>query len=74
MMPHDSHKACNFPASLLRPQTPFTPISLPRLSSHYMADLIPDDPVTAVLYNADLLGSICRDLWDIEQAPGSPCE
>ncbi|PBK89309.1 hypothetical protein ARMGADRAFT_339697 [Armillaria gallica] len=64
-MPHDSHKACYFPASLLRPQTPTSP---PRL---YMEDLIADDPITAVLYNADLLGSICKDLWDIEQAPAS---
>ncbi|PBK60030.1 hypothetical protein ARMSODRAFT_1090527 [Armillaria solidipes] len=70
MMPHDSHKACYFPASLLRPQIPFTPTSPPRLSSQYMSDLIADDPVTAVLYNADLLGFICKDLWDIEQAPG----
>ncbi len=36
-----------------------------------MEDLIADDPITAVLYNADLLGFICKDLWDIEQAPGS---
>ncbi len=36
-----------------------------------MADLIADNPVTAVLSNADLLGFICKDLWDIEQAPGS---
>ncbi|KAK0232749.1 hypothetical protein IW262DRAFT_1451222 [Armillaria fumosa] len=35
-----------------------------------MESLIADDPVTAVLYNADLLGSVCKDLWDIEQAPG----
>ncbi|KAK0475068.1 hypothetical protein IW261DRAFT_1567991 [Armillaria novae-zelandiae] len=35
-----------------------------------MASLIAGDPVTAVLYNADLLGSVCKDLWDIEQASG----
>ncbi|PBK89316.1 hypothetical protein ARMGADRAFT_1033382 [Armillaria gallica] len=36
-----------------------------------MEHSIADDPITAVLYNADLLGSICKDLWDIEQAPAS---
>ncbi len=35
-----------------------------------MAGLIADNPITAVLYNADLLGFVCKDLWDIEQAPG----
>ncbi|KAK0197993.1 hypothetical protein F5146DRAFT_66850 [Armillaria mellea] len=36
-----------------------------------MASLIAEDPVTAVLYNADLLGYVCKDLWDTEQASGS---
>lgn len=35
-----------------------------------MASLLVDDPVTSVFYNADLLGYVCKDLWDIEQAPG----
>ncbi|PBK61958.1 hypothetical protein ARMSODRAFT_1025293 [Armillaria solidipes] len=35
-----------------------------------MAGLIADNLVTAVLCNADLLGFICKNLWDIEQAPG----
>ncbi|KAK0506462.1 hypothetical protein EDD18DRAFT_32467 [Armillaria luteobubalina] len=36
-----------------------------------MEDSAVDDPITAVLYNTDLLGSICKVLWDIEQKPAS---
>ncbi len=41
----------------------------PRLPFEYVADQIADDPVTSVLYNANLLGFISEDLWDIEQVP-----